>query len=195
MAVADRLPSAVVEFVNETVDSIEQLELLLMLIESSDRWWDAVTAASELGVEPARAQRDLEHFATRNLLAVNLANDVSYRFDPGSPSLGARAEAFAAADVCGDRDGHRILLLDLLAGQSRSFVSLLRDRVLADEPGMDTPGTPLSHGRERAVRLHAAPARISAGDRRHYRQEPQSINEVRCLVTRLVVLCADRPSG
>ena len=85
------------EFVNETVDSIEQLELLLMLIESSDRWWDAVTAASKLGVEPARAQRDLEHFATRNLLAVNLANDVSYRFDPGSPSLAVRAEAVAAA--------------------------------------------------------------------------------------------------
>ena len=97
MALPDRLPSEVVEFVNETVDSIEQLELLLMLIESSDRWWDAVTAASELGVEPARAQRALEHFATRNLLAVNLANAVSYRFDPGSPSLAARAAAFAAA--------------------------------------------------------------------------------------------------
>ena len=37
MAVPDGLPSDVVQFVNDTVDSIEQLELLVMLIESSLR--------------------------------------------------------------------------------------------------------------------------------------------------------------
>ena len=35
MAVPDGLPSDVVQFVNDRIDSIEQRELLVMLIESS----------------------------------------------------------------------------------------------------------------------------------------------------------------
>ena len=68
-----------------------------MLIESSHRWWDAGSAGRALGVNPGTTHRDLERLATRNLLAVNLGNDVSYRFEPVSPSLGATSEAFAAA--------------------------------------------------------------------------------------------------
>jgi hypothetical protein len=77
MSVPDGVSSDVVRFVNDTVDSIEQLELLAMLIESSDRWWDAVSAGRALGVNPGRTRRDLERLATRNLLAVNLGNELS----------------------------------------------------------------------------------------------------------------------
>jgi hypothetical protein len=37
MVVPDGLPSDVVQFVNDTVGSIERLDLLVMLIKSSDR--------------------------------------------------------------------------------------------------------------------------------------------------------------
>jgi hypothetical protein len=93
----DDHPSDVVQFVNEAVDSIEQLDLLVMLIESLDRWWDAVSAGRAHGINPGSMQRDLERLATRNLLAVNLRKDVSYRFEPGSPTLRATSQAFAAA--------------------------------------------------------------------------------------------------
>lgn len=97
MAVPDGLPSDVVQFVNDSIDSIEQLELLMMLIDSSHRYWDAASAGRALGVNPGTTQRDLERLATRNLLAVNLGNDVNYRFEPGSPRLRVTSEAFAAA--------------------------------------------------------------------------------------------------
>ena len=97
MAVPDGLPADVVQFVNDALGSIEQLELLVMLIESSDRWWDAGSGGRALGVDPGTTRRALERLATRNLLAVNLGNDVSYRFEPGSPSLRATSEAFVAA--------------------------------------------------------------------------------------------------
>jgi hypothetical protein len=83
------------EFVNKTADSIERLELLVMLIESPDRWWDAATAGHAVGVDPATTQRDLEHLATRNLLAVNLGTTVRYRFEPGNATVRATSEAFA----------------------------------------------------------------------------------------------------
>jgi hypothetical protein len=97
MVVPEGLSPDVVQFVNDTVDSVEQLELLVMLIESSGRWWDAVSAGHALGLSPETMQRGLERLATRNLLAVNLGNDVGYRFEPGSPSLRATSEAFATA--------------------------------------------------------------------------------------------------
>ncbi len=97
MAVPEGLASDVVQFVNDSIDSIEQLELLAMLIDSSQRYWDAASAGRALGVNPATAQRDLERLATRNLLAVNLGNEVNYRFEPGNQRLRATTEAFATA--------------------------------------------------------------------------------------------------
>jgi len=97
MAVPEPLPPDVVQFVHESIDSIEQLELLALLIESSHRYWDAASAGRALGVNPGKTQRDLERLATRNLLAVNLGADVSYRFEPGSSRLRETTEVFAAA--------------------------------------------------------------------------------------------------
>ena len=116
MAVPDGLPSDVVQFVNDSIDSIEQLELLAMLIESSHRWWDAASAGRALGVNPGAAERDLERLATRNLLAVNLGNEVSYRFEPGSGGLRATSEAFAAAY----RNNSRALLRLVAERQKRA---------------------------------------------------------------------------
>jgi hypothetical protein len=95
--VSDRLSPDVVQFVNDTADSLERLELLVMLIESPDRWWDAASAAHAVGVDPTTSQRDLEHLATRNLLAVNLGTTVSYRYEPGNATVRTASEAFAAA--------------------------------------------------------------------------------------------------
>ncbi len=97
MVVPDDLPSDVRQFVLDTLDSIDQLELLAMLIAAPHRWWDAASAGRALGIDTARMQRDLELLATRNLLAVKLGTDVNYRFEPGNDSLRARSEAFAAA--------------------------------------------------------------------------------------------------
>jgi hypothetical protein len=105
-----------VEFVNDTADSIERLELLVMLIESPDRWWDAVSAGDAIGVNAATTQRDLEHLATRNLLAVNLGTTVSYRYEPGNATIRATSEAFAAAY----RDNPRALFRLVASRQNRA---------------------------------------------------------------------------
>lgn len=69
---------------NDTVDLIEDFELLLMLIESSHRRWDAMSARRARSAKLGTTQRDLEGLATRNLLAVKIGNEVRYRFDPGT---------------------------------------------------------------------------------------------------------------
>jgi hypothetical protein len=108
--VSDRLSPDVVEFVNETADSIERLELLVMLIESPDQWWDAVSAGHAVGVDPATTQRDLEHLATHNLLAVNLGSTVSYRYEPGNATVRAISQAFAAAHRNNPRALYRLVV-------------------------------------------------------------------------------------
>jgi hypothetical protein len=97
MVPPEGLSPDVVQFVSHAVDSIEQLELLAMLVGSSGRWWNAASAGAALGVSSGKVQHDLECLATRNLLAVKLGNDVSYRFDPGSPALRAVSQTVVAA--------------------------------------------------------------------------------------------------
>jgi len=50
-----------------------------------------VSAGRALGINPDTMQRDLERLATRNLLAVNLGNDVSYWLSQAVPVSVPRA--------------------------------------------------------------------------------------------------------
>jgi hypothetical protein len=117
MAAPDDLPPDVAQFVQNTLRSIAQLELLVMLIDSSDRWWDAVSAGRALGIDSAQMQRALEFLATRNLLAVNLGSTISYRFEPGSEVLRTTSEAVAAMY----RKNPRALLRTVASSQDRAI--------------------------------------------------------------------------
>jgi hypothetical protein len=91
------IPPAVVRFVRDNIESLEQFELLTLLMKSPDRWWDAPSAAEALGISTAAARQTLERFATRNLLAITLTTDVRYQFQPGEARLRETVEALADA--------------------------------------------------------------------------------------------------
>lgn len=91
------LPPAVLTFVADHIRSLDELGLLMALIQSSDRWWDARMAARELGLTERAATGVLDSLATRNLLDIRITDDVRYQFRPGTPELEEAARAFAAA--------------------------------------------------------------------------------------------------
>jgi hypothetical protein len=90
------IPASVVRFVAEHVRSLDELELLLLLSQSPDKWWDASAAARETGIDPTSARQLLERFASQNLLAIAVTADVRYRFQPGEARLRDAAGAFTA---------------------------------------------------------------------------------------------------
>jgi hypothetical protein len=90
---APGLPSAVREFLATHVQSLEALEVLLVLQRESERWWSAESLAAELGVPRSAAAARLEEVASRNLLDVRISDGIFYRYGPASPSIDSAVRA------------------------------------------------------------------------------------------------------
>src|SRR5919106_1035426 len=58
--------------------SEREREIFLAIAETRDRWWDAASAAHELGVGRRVASGVLEHLARHNLLDIRVTDDVRY---------------------------------------------------------------------------------------------------------------------
>ena len=91
------VPPIVLAFVGDFLTSVTELQLLLTCMQSGDRWWDARSAAREMGISESAARRALDRLAARNLFDLRVTGDVRYQFRPGTPELAAAAQALAEA--------------------------------------------------------------------------------------------------
>ena len=93
----DQISPRLVGFIAEHIDSVEQLEILLLLSADPQREWtaDEVTAELRLGAGSARAR--LADLAVNGLLAEGTARVPRYRYAPRMPDLeGVVTELVAA---------------------------------------------------------------------------------------------------
>jgi DNA-binding IclR family transcriptional regulator len=91
------IPPTARQFLKDHIRSLEQLEALQVIMQSPGRWWDASSVAQAIGTDPETARRALDRFASRNLLAIRVTEDVRYQFQPGTPALAHAAAQFAEA--------------------------------------------------------------------------------------------------
>ena len=93
----ESLSPVVRRFAAAYLSSLEELQVLTLCVEQSERWVDATGVAKTLGI-PRRASRAaLDHLAVSNLLDIRISGDLRYRFRPGIPELEEQAVAFVAA--------------------------------------------------------------------------------------------------
>lgn len=83
----------VLTFLSEHVGNLHRFQLLLRLIQGGDRWWDAASAAREVGITPEEAHAALDHLAKHNLLDIRITGEVRYQFRPGTDTLREAAQA------------------------------------------------------------------------------------------------------
>jgi len=95
--VSPEFAPAVVAFITANVRSLDELELLMSIMQSSERWWDARVAAREIGMSHAAAGEALDRFAAHNLLDIRVTDDVRYQFCPGTETLRDAARAATEA--------------------------------------------------------------------------------------------------
>jgi hypothetical protein len=96
--VTERLSDEVRALLLGTIESIAQLETLLLLHRDQTRVWDAARVATELRVEPRSAEVQLAALAERGLLrAVTERDAPSWRYGPATPELARAVDALAAA--------------------------------------------------------------------------------------------------
>jgi hypothetical protein len=93
----DPVTAGVRAFIRNHIRSLEQLEILLLLLKDGTRWWSAEAAAQELGTTPNSAAARLEEMASRNLLDVRISEQLFFRYAPASPALDAAVRDTARA--------------------------------------------------------------------------------------------------
>ena len=113
----NEFPPAVTSFVMRHVRTLAELQLLMAIAQSGDRWWDATSAAREADLTIQDARRALDHFGAHNLLDIRITGDVRYQYRPGTPELRDSAEACVAAFR-----RHPLDLAQLVTGPSTTSV-------------------------------------------------------------------------
>ena len=94
------VPPFVRAFITEHIDSVMQLELLLLLEGQPQRRWTAAELAQELRVDPAWVEPQLRRMAGVGLLETAEPQGgavVTHRFAPRTPELRDAAAGLAAA--------------------------------------------------------------------------------------------------
>jgi hypothetical protein len=94
---SDEIPVAVRQLIAERLDSIAQLEVLLLLYHKPGRAWTAEAVSEDLRIDSNWAGEQLATLRDRGLLVETAASEKSYRFGAGTAAL---EEAVAALSVC-----------------------------------------------------------------------------------------------
>jgi len=82
-------------FLYSCIDSVEQMDVLLLL-RASGTGWSARGVADELGLPDARARAWLDALAARGLAHATVRDEVTYTFRPASETLGQYCDELAA---------------------------------------------------------------------------------------------------
>jgi len=106
---SNQLDAGVRSFVERRLDSIEQLEIFILLQAQPTRFFDAAAVAQRLQLSKSRVADDLETICRRGLLDVRIASSVLYRFSPATPALALEADR--VTDAYRQRRGDLVELL------------------------------------------------------------------------------------
>lgn len=93
------LPPEARSFIERCIDSVDALEILLLLQREPTRQWTSSSVASETRTSVTKADRHLARLVALSLVDVKIGSDLFYWYSPRLPHLerGARAAATAWA--------------------------------------------------------------------------------------------------
>jgi DNA-binding FadR family transcriptional regulator len=122
------LPTELRVFIHSCIESIEQVELLL-LMRGSDRMRTARDIASALRVSVPAARRNLETLAARGLLEVRVGEEIAYRYRPKSDDLARFCDLLAQFYITA-----RQAVLGFVAAESRLSIKRFSDAFRLRDP-------------------------------------------------------------
>ena len=115
----------VTDFLADHIDTVLELELLLLLRADAARTWTAAALAHELKIDPAFAAGQLDKFYDHKLLAGEARTDqpgAAYRYAPATPELDAAVAAVAAAYA-----SRRVTIIGLIFSKPTSTLKSFAD--------------------------------------------------------------------
>ncbi len=97
------------DFVATHINSVEQLEVLLLLRMHAEREWSADSLSKELRIDASWAAMRMADLCSRGLLAACASIDISYQYHPSTPEL--RRIVGLLADTYAER---RVAIINLI---------------------------------------------------------------------------------
>lgn len=88
---------AVKDFIHQHINSVEQLEVLLLMLSRSDKEWSATEVSRELYIQPASAATRLADLQRSRLLQESPNIPQSFRYAPSEASMDKAAREVASA--------------------------------------------------------------------------------------------------
>lgn len=81
------IPHEIRQFIAKHINSVEQLEALLLLHSDTSKQWSAETLANELRINPQWAAMRLKNLCAQGFLTVQESGRPLYQFNTGAPDL------------------------------------------------------------------------------------------------------------
>jgi hypothetical protein len=116
------IPDDVVAFLAQSIDSVEQLEVLLLLHQNASTEWTAESVARHLYREPTSVGRRLSVLRLLGLLQASDDPQPTFRYAPRSDAI--HATVGRLADAYAQR---RVTVLGLLASKPMDHVRAFAD--------------------------------------------------------------------
>lgn len=88
---------AVKNFIHQHINSVEQLEVLLLMLSRSDKEWSAAEVSRELYIQPASAATRLADLQRSRLLQESRSTPQSFRYAPEETAMDKAAREVASA--------------------------------------------------------------------------------------------------
>jgi hypothetical protein len=122
------LPDVVTRDVDLFIDSLDSLEVVMLLYREQSRGWTADQVATRLRISARVARRELERMSTRGIAILGDA----FRFDGSDPERAA-----AVARIGAIYSTRRIELINYVASQTLKRIQSIADafRIKKDEEG------------------------------------------------------------
>jgi len=111
------LPIEVAKFIDTYINSVEQLEILLLLRSASTADWSARRVSDALRTNESSAAVRLADLAAHRILVVTGAAPVLYRYAPNPSSLDHIISALAAAYV-----DYRVRIIEAIFSKPNEYV-------------------------------------------------------------------------
>src|SRR5690349_747789 len=71
----------------DAIGSVERLDILLLMQRQAARWWSIPALADAVRIPEPLVEATLDRLASRNLVAVRIAQELLYQFSPGTIEL------------------------------------------------------------------------------------------------------------
>lgn len=126
---AAELSPALVAFVRQHINSIETLEVLLLLYRQPDRAWSADAVAAELRIQPRSA-------AVR-LAALEKAGLLSIEVEAGRRFNGAAEARPRVVELDGAYQTHRVRIIELIFSKPADNMRVFADAFVIGRGGRD----------------------------------------------------------